>query len=206
MRVNVKVAITSCLLAYSLLADVGPSGHSPANAAVTSIADRKDVLPAGIPLEPSWRVIYFWSSVCPCVRACERYSMIPLALKYRGRVSFTAVASNEFDLAMPHNQLLGLIAQHHLPFATITDTDHTIAKYLNATITPQTFVLDPAGNVVFDGMPDDSRRFLFNPPTPVKGKPDVVPSSYLATALAEGLAGKAVTETPLKEAGCSIDW
>jgi len=155
---------------------------------------------------PGFHVIYFWSSVCPCVRACERYSLIPLAQKYRGKVTFDAVASNEYDLTMPRSQLNLLIAEHHLPFPVIFDPDHAIAKYFNARVTPQTFVIDPAGNIVFDGMADDSRRFLFDPPAQIKGKPPVVPSSYLATALAEALSGKPVNETPLKEAGCSIDW
>jgi peroxiredoxin len=153
-----------------------------------------------------WRVVYFWSSACPCVRACERYSFIPLANKYAGRVSFYAVASDGWELGMTHAQLAGLIAQHHLPYAVLVDRDHSVAKALGAKVTPQTFVIDPSGNIVFDGMPDDSRRFIWDPPKPQSGKPVPVPSSYLAVALAQGLSGKPVTETPLKQAGCSISW
>jgi hypothetical protein len=88
----------------------------------------------------------------------------------------------------------------------ILDTTHAIAERFNAKVTPQTVILDPAGNVVFDGMPDDTRRFLYDPPKAKPGKPAPVPDSFLAKALAQGLAGKAVTETPLREAGCSIAW
>jgi peroxiredoxin len=154
----------------------------------------------------SWRVIYFWSSACPCVRACEQYSFVPLAEKYHGKIAFYAVATNGFDLALPRKQLNNDIAAHNLPFPVLLDKDHSIAKYFDAKITPQTFVIDPAGHVVFSGMPDDSRRFLFRAAALKPGKKGQVPESYLAKALAQAMAGKPVTETPLKEAGCSIAW
>jgi peroxiredoxin len=154
----------------------------------------------------TWRVIYFWSSACPCVRACEQYSFIPLAKKYNGKIAFYAVATNGFDLSLPHKQLNNAIAAHNLPFPVLLDKDHSIAKYFDAKITPQTFVLDPAGHIVFRGMPDDSRRFLFRAAAFKPGKKGQVPESYLAKALAQAMAGKPVTETPLKEAGCSIAW
>jgi peroxiredoxin len=166
---------------------------------------------AAAPLPPAiqgstWRVIYFWSSTCPCVRACEQYSFVPLAEKYRGKIAFYAVATNGFDLSLPHKQLNNAIAAHNLPFPVLLDKDHSIAKYFDAKITPQTFVLDPAGHIVFRGMPDDSRRFLFRAAAFKPGKKGQVPESYLAKALAQAMAGKPVTETPLKEAGCSIAW
>jgi hypothetical protein len=154
----------------------------------------------------TWRVIYFWIGVCPCVRASEQYSFIPLAEKYRGEVAFYAVATSGFDLALPRKQVNSDTAAHNLPFPVLLDKDHSIAKYFDAKITPQTFVLDPAGHIVFSGMPDDSRRFLFKTAAFNQGKKGQVPESYLAKALAQAMAGKAVTETPLKEAGCSIAW
>jgi hypothetical protein len=161
---------------------------------------------SGITADHVWRVMYFWSSACPCVRACESYSFIPLANEYKGRVSFYAIASNGYDLQMPRKQLDSLIAQHHLPYPVFLDTTHAIAEHFNAKVTPQTIVLDPEGNVVFDGMPNDARRFLFDPPKAKPRKPVQVPDSWLAKALWQGLSGKAVTETPLKEADCSIAW
>ena len=77
---------------------------------------------------------------------------MPLARKYRGRVSFTAVASDGYDLAMPRAELDGLIAEHHLPYPVVLDTAHRLALKYRALVTPQTVVLDPAGKVVFDGM------------------------------------------------------
>jgi peroxiredoxin len=166
----------------------------------TLIAVGTDGKPVDISHTPGWRVVYFWSAACPCVAACERYSLVPLAKKYQGKIAFFAVASDGWDLGQPRKTLLAQIAAHHLPYLVLLDTQHAIAKALHAQVTPQTFVLDPKGRIVFRGMPDDSRRFLFSN-GPVK-----VRHTYLSVALAEALAGKPVTNSPLKEAGCVVAW
>lgn len=151
---------------------------------------------------PGWRVIYFWGASCPCVSACERYSLIPLAQKYRDRVSFFAVASNGWDLTMPRPDLRAQIKAHRLPYPVLLDTRHAVALALHAHVTPQTFVLDPQGRVVFAGMPDDSRRFLWRPGP----QGQRVAHTYLSVALAEALSGRPVTPPPPPEAGCIIAW
>jgi peroxiredoxin len=158
--------------------------------------------PVNISAVPGWRVVYFWGASCPCVTACERYSLVPLANMYKSRVSFFAVASDGWDLAMPRPKMLTQIASHHLPYPVLLDTQHTIARTLHAKVTPQTFVLDPEGRVVFHGMPDDSRRFLFTPGPHGQH----VAHTYLSVALAEALAGNPVTNSPLPEAGCIVAW
>ena len=112
-----------------------------------------------------------------CVRACERYNFIRLAEKYKGKVSFFAVATNGYGLQLPRKQLNSDIVQHHLPDPVLLDTDHSIAKNFDAKVTPQTFVIDPAEHIVFNGMPDDSRRFLFSTDAPKHGKKGQVPES-----------------------------
>lgn len=146
---------------------------------------------------PGWRVIYFWGDACPCVRACERYSFVPLARKYRGRVSFFAVVSGRFDLGKPRRQLGREIAARHLPFPALLDTAHRVAAALGARVTPQTFLLDPAGRVVFSGMPDDSRRYLGDPSRGVA-------QTYLARALSQALAGRPVSPPDIDNQGCVI--
>jgi hypothetical protein len=158
--------------------------------------------PVNISAVPGWRVLYFWGASCPCVTACERYSLVPLARKYKGRVSFFAVASDGWDLSLPRPKLLAQIAVHHLPYPVLLDTHHTIAIALHAKVTPQTFVLDPQGRVVFHGMPDDSRRFLFTPGPHGQR----VAHTYLSVALSEALSGNPVTNSPLPEAGCIVAW
>ena len=165
-------------------------------------ATTSDGPPVNLAARPGWEVVYFWSGACPCVRACERYSFVPLANKYRGRVGFFAVASDGWDLTLPRPQLMAQIKAHRLPYPVLLDNTHQIAKSLGAKVTPQTFVLDPQGRVVFAGMPDDSRRYLFQPGPAGKR----VEHTYLSVALAQALSGRPVTPAPLPEAGCIVAW
>ena len=168
------------------------------------VTDRLAVTLGGAPVDlfscPGWRVVYFWSAACPCVSACERYSFVPLAKKYKGKVSFFAVASGGYDLGLPRPQLSQTIAARRLPFRVLLDPQHGVAKALGARVTPQAFLLDPQGRVVFSGMPDDSRRYL-----DATGKAGIS-RGYLARALTQALAGRPVTQPEVRDQGCIITW
>ena len=159
-----------------------------------------DGKPLDLATQSGWRVIYFWSVTCPCVRACESFTFVPLARQYTGKVSFYAVASNGYDLDLPHDQLAHQIQTHKLPFPVLLDSKHLIAQSLNAKVTPQAFLLDPQGHVVFAGIPDDSRRYHAD-----KGTWGVT-KTYLSQAIEEALAGKPVTVPRVKDEGCIIVW
>lgn len=167
----------------------------PALPAVTLDGKRLDLA-----VQPGWRVIYFWAGECPCVRACERHSFVPLARKYKGLISFYAVAANRFDLDVPRAQIRSSITAHHLPFPVLLDPHHKVAHALGAVVTPQAFLLNPQGRVIFSGIPDDSRRYLDR--TGQSG----VTHSYLSQSIQEALAGKPVTQPQVKDEGCMIAW
>jgi peroxiredoxin len=174
----------------------GPWSQSvpvPPLTAFTAGGDKVELAPKN-----TWRVIYFWSAQCPCVAACEEYSLIPLAAKYKGKVAFYGVVSGSYDLTR-RDDLQKNIAARKLPYPVLLDKDHSIAKALNAKVTPQTFVIDPKGKVVFSGMPDDSRRFLGT-------KAGGGKHSYLADALRQALAGKPVARPWVENEGCVIYW
>lgn len=156
--------------------------------------------PLNLAAQPGWKVIYFWSTTCPCVRACESFTFVPLARKYQGKVSFFAVASNGYDLTLPRGQLVHKVQSRHLPFPLLLDDQHQAAKTLDARITPQTCLLDPHNRVVFSGIPDDSRRYQAR--TGQWG----VTKSYLSEAIAQALAGQPVTVSRVKDQGCIIAW
>lgn len=175
---------------------VGGSSMAVASLSATNL----DGAPIDLAARPGWRVVYFWSGACPCVTACERYSFVPLAKKYKGKVSFFAVASCGYDLHQTRPKLRQTIAARHLPFPVLLDPSHKVAQALGAKVTPQAFLLDPEGRVVFSGMPDDSRRYLDE-----TGKAGVS-RGYLARALSQALAGKPITQPQVKDAGCIIAW
>ena len=147
--------------------------------------------------QPGWKVIYFWASSCPCVKACERYSFRPLAAKYRGEVAFYAVASGRYDLSMARPKLTRSIRADRLPYPVFLDPGGTVAHALGAHVTPQTFLLDPQNRIVFSGMPDDSRRYLGDVRRGVS-------RTYLEKALSQALSGRPVLPAQTENQGCVI--
>jgi hypothetical protein len=147
-----------------------------------------------------WKVIYFWGSVCPWVVACERACFVPLAREYAGRVTFYGVATNAYDLNLPHYELAENVERRHLPYQVVLDLTHRIATTLGAISTPQTFILDPHNQVVFVGMPADPTQHLFD----IAATPKVPPRTYLSVALAEAMAGTPITQSTLRSAGCVV--
>jgi|GEM_PF-1947176 len=159
-----------------------------------------DGKPMDIASAHGWRVLYFWSSSCPCVRACETTSLVPLAREYAGKVTFYAVLSDGFDLGKTPAELHSDVTSHHLPYSVVLDRSHAVAKELGAEVTTQTYVIDPSNRIVFSGAPDDSRQLLKS-----TGRTKAT-KTYLATALKEALAGKALSNPHPKGVGCIISW
>lgn len=145
-----------------------------------------------------WKVVYFWSDTCPCVSACERISLVPLAKRYAGRVAFYPVLSDSYELGLKPADLQARIRAHHLPYPVLLDTSHQVVRTLGAYITTDTFILDPHNKVVFEGAPDD-----FQNPREASGqvKPD---QTFLGKALKAALAGKPVPQPPIPLHGCII--
>lgn len=153
-----------------------------------------------IAAQPGWKVVYFWSGTCPCVRACESFTFVPLSRRYQGKVAFYAVASNGYDLRLPPDQLAHQVKLRHLPFPVLLDTTHQVASVLNAKVTPQAFLLDPHNKIVFAGIPDDSRRYE------ASNGHWGVSKTYLAQAINQALSGQPVTVPRVKDEGCVISW
>jgi hypothetical protein len=198
------------LAAFPILIPVVPA-HADAISDITQalsapVAVTLHGKPVDISQTAGWKVVYFWSSTCPCVKACERYSFIPLENAYAGRVTFYAIASDGYDLNLPRPTLTNLILSHHLPYTLLLDTNHCVAKYYKPEVTPETFLINPQGQVVFHGMPDDSRRYLFHEISATDKKSHPVPETYLSKALAEAFAGKPITQPPIKDEGCIVAW
>lgn len=179
--------------AFALLTAAHAAASKPVGPLRVTTLDGK---PLDIISRPGWKVVTFWSVACPCVRDCETLSLIPLAQKYKGRVQFFAVASNAADLSSDRKILAQNASFHHLPYPVVLDK--TAAAALGARTTPQTFLISPSGQIVFNGPPDDSWTVKSQ-----TGKSGMT-QSYLADALTAALAGKLVTRARVKALGCSI--
>ncbi len=141
-----------------------------------------------IPIDGGITVITFVSAVCP-VSSDYGDRMAALYREYSGRARFLFVNSN-------HNEPVDMVRKHarasEYPFPVYRDVGNVLADRLGATMTPQAFVLDHAGQVRYRGHIEDSR----NPArTRVRG---------LGDAIASLLEAKPVTVTGTKAFGCTI--
>jgi len=183
------------------LASIATSTSLTPTADITSLpTTTDDNAPVDIAAQPGWRVVYFWTTACPCVTACENYSLRPLAQQYAGKVKFYAICSDSYDLKKPQSELTATIKGHHLPYPVLFDRTHATAKALGAMVTPEVFLISPDNQIAFSGMPDDSRRYLLQ-----TGKHGYT-KTYLSTALAQALADKPVAPSHTELQGCIVAW
>jgi peroxiredoxin len=91
-----------------------------------------------------------------------------------------------------------LAQMHAAPTAVLIDPEGKLGRLYNAKTTPQMIVIDPAGNVIYDGAIDDR-------PTPdledVRGA-----RNYVSDALTEAMAGKPVAMPYTRPYGCSVKY
>jgi hypothetical protein len=84
------------------------------------------------------------------------------------------------------------------PTATLMDTDGTIGRLYGARTTPQMVVIDPAGRIVYTGAIDS---------IPSANAADIkAATNHVRQALAEVLAGKAVSVPATRPYGCSVKY
>ncbi len=80
-------------------------------------------------------------------------------------------------------------------FPYVVDDTSGVAKAFGATRTPEVFLFDAAGKLVYHGAIDDNAR-----------EPEKVEKHYLADAMQAVAAGKPVPVAETKAIGCTIKW
>lgn len=80
-------------------------------------------------------------------------------------------------------------------FPYVVDETSGVAKAFGATRTPEVFLFDANGQLVYHGAIDDNAR-----------EPEKVEKRYLADALAAVAAGRPVPVAKTKALGCTIKW
>lgn len=80
-------------------------------------------------------------------------------------------------------------------FPYVVDDTSGVAKAFGATRTPEVFLFDAAGKLVYHGAIDDNAR-----------EPEKVEKHYLADAMRAVAAGKPVPVAQTKAIGCTIKW
>ncbi|HWR54545.1 MAG TPA: redoxin domain-containing protein [Bryobacteraceae bacterium] len=133
-------------------------------------------------------VITFVSTECPVSNAYnERMASLYNEYGTKG-VKFVFINSNS-------NEPAAKVAEHaskNFPFAVYKDDANTVADRFGATVTPEVFVMDKNGTVVYHGSIDDSQE------------PARVTQHRLKGALDSVLAGRTVATPESKAFGCTI--
>jgi peroxiredoxin len=87
---------------------------------------------------------------------------------------------------------------HAAPTAVLMDSDGKLGHLYSAKTTPQMVVIDPAGNVIYDGAIDNRPN---DDPETVQGA-----DNYVTDALTAAMAGKPVATPFTRPYGCSVKY
>lgn len=134
-------------------------------------------------------VVMFIATKCPVSNAYNK-RMAALYHDYSPKdVAFIGINSNK---AEPPDEIRSHAKEHGLDFVILKDVNNQIADKLEASVTPEIYVLNGDFEVLYHGRIDDSQREAN------------VSSTDLRIALDEILDGKSVTTPRTKAFGCSI--
>ena len=134
-------------------------------------------------------VVLFIATKCPVSNAYNE-RMAKLAADYGARgVNVVGINSNSTE---PAAEVKAHAAEKGLTFTILKDEGNRIADRLGAQVTPEAYLLDANGKLVYRGSIDNSRNA------------DNVTANHLRDAVEAVIAGKAVEKAEVRAFGCSI--
>ena len=134
-------------------------------------------------------VLIFIATRCPVSNGYNA-RMEKLAGDYAARgVRVVGINANSTEHAEEVKQHA---AEKGLTFTILKDKGNVIADRFDAQVTPEAYLLDAAGKLVYHGPIDNSRN------------PETVTANYLRDAIESVLAGKPVEKSEAKAFGCTI--
>jgi hypothetical protein len=118
----------------------------------------------------------------------------------KGVVWFTVISSapgqQGYVTAGQENDYLKQIGA--APTAVLLDPKGDLGHLYGAKTTPQMFIINPQGQLVYDGAIDDK---------PTTEQSDIAgATNYVTTALEQAMAGKPVTDAATRPYGCSVKY
>lgn len=193
----VSLVIASlAIIALAAVAGSGSSADLPAPPAIGTVIDDFK-LPDADGAEHSLKalmgkkgaVLLFVATKCPVSNAYND-RMEKLTEDYQAKgINVIGINSNNTE---PSAEVKSHAAEKGLKFTILKDDGNKIADRLGATRTPEAYVLDPSGKLVYHGRIDNSQK--------VEG----ITSNDLREALDEMLAGKPISKTGGVAFGCTI--
>jgi len=144
---------------------------------------------------PKGTLVIFSCNHCPWAKGWEA-RIVELGNEY-GKQGIGVVVVNSNDPAAYEEDSFEVMKQRHdsegYEFPYVVDATSGVARAFGATHTPEAFLFDQGGLLVYHGGVDDNMR-----------EPDQVQHTWLADALAAVAAGKPVPVPETKALGCSI--
>jgi len=192
----ILVAVGVVVAAVKTTSRTGSTPDSKATIALGSVvgdfnlpdADGKDHTLASLKGSKG-TVIIFIATKCPVSNGYnERMQKLYADYNSRG-INIVGINSNVAELAPEVKQHA---TDKGLTFTILKDTGNVIADRFDAQVTPEAYLLDASGKLVYHGRIDNSRAG------------DAITSSELREAIEAVLAGKSVEKTEAKAFGCSI--
>ena len=184
------------IIAFAAVAGSGSTSDLPAPPAIgTMIDDFK--LPDTDGAEHSLKslagkngaVLIFIATKCPVSNAYND-RMEKLAQDYKAKgINVIGINSNNTE---PASEVKSHAGEKHLTFTILKDDGNKIADRLGATRTPEAYVIDASGKLVYHGRIDNAQNTAN------------ITSSDLRDALDEMLGGKPITKTGGAAFGCNI--
>ena len=139
--------------------------------------------------------VIFWSNTCPWVKKYEA-RVVALAEEYQAAgFGFVAVNAND-PVGYPDDNMDAMRRQANdggYAFPYVADAGSEAARAFGASRTPQVFLFDTAGTLVYEGTVDDS-----------PSDPAEVEEHYFRDALNQVVAGEPVAVQKTRAFGCTI--
>ena len=137
----------------------------------------------------SGTVLIFIATRCPVSNGYNA-RMEKLAEDYAARgVNVVGINANSTE---PIEEVKQHAKEKGLTFTILKDKGNVIADRFDAQVTPEAYLLDAAGKLVYHGPIDNARN------------PEAVTANYLRDAIEAVLAGKPVEKSEAKAFGCTI--
>ena len=151
--------------------------------------DGKDVPLQKLTKENKFTVLMFISTECPVSNGYnERMEKLYETYSKKGVAVVGINANKEEDV----KRIAEHAKEHGFKFTILKDVQNKVADLYGAQVTPEAFVINATGKLVYHGRIDDSKNIA------------KVTSHDLSDALDKLLAGKELTATNSRAFGCSI--
>jgi peroxiredoxin len=185
--------LIALLLCLSFAASAGEIKELATGASVPTFTlknhDGKEVSLAGVLKDHKYAVVMFISTECPVSNAYND-RMEKLSSRYAKQgVAFLGINANKAETV---KDIAAHAKDKGFTFPVLKDERNVIADGFGAMATPEVYLIDQAGKLVYHGRIDDSRK--------IEG----VKVSDLSNAIDAVLAGKPVPVAQTKAVGCSI--